>query len=100
MGGGGCGRARHGRRSPDPPVAHLPLALFRQVLETNGEPRVRGIALQNIGSILAQQGSLGAAERAFAESLGYFRRAGYQLGEATALNNQGRVALDRGDAEL
>jgi tetratricopeptide (TPR) repeat protein len=76
------------------------LALFRQVLETTEEPRVRGIALQNIGSILAQQGNLGAAERAFAESFGCFRRAGYRLGEATALNNQGRVALDRGDAVL
>jgi tetratricopeptide (TPR) repeat protein len=76
------------------------LTLFRQVLDANQDPRVRGIALQNIGSILAQQGSLGAAERTFAESFGYFRRAGYQLGEATALNNQGRVALDRGDAEL
>ncbi|MDQ3950981.1 MAG: tetratricopeptide repeat protein [Gemmatimonadota bacterium] len=76
------------------------LALFRQVLATTDDPRVRGIALQNIGSILAQQGNLGAAERAFAESFGCFRRAGYRLGEATALNNQGRVALDRGDAAL
>jgi tetratricopeptide (TPR) repeat protein len=76
------------------------LRLFEQVLATSEEPRVRGIALQNIGSILAQQGNLGAAERAFAESFGCFRRAGYLLGEATALNNQGRVALDRGDAAL
>jgi tetratricopeptide (TPR) repeat protein len=76
------------------------LRLFEQVLATTEEPRVRGIALQNIGSILAQQGILGAAERAFAESFGCFRRAGYLLGEATALNNQGRVALDRGNAVL
>jgi tetratricopeptide (TPR) repeat protein len=76
------------------------LRLFDQVLATSGDPRVRGIALQNIGSILAQQGNLGAAERAFSESFGCFRRAGYLLGEATALNNQGRVALDRGNAAL
>ncbi|MFN2565562.1 MAG: tetratricopeptide repeat protein [Gemmatimonadaceae bacterium] len=76
------------------------LHLFEHVLATTEEPRVRGIALQNIGSILAQQGNLGAAERAFAESFGCFRRAGYLLGEATALNNQGRVALDRGDGVL
>jgi tetratricopeptide (TPR) repeat protein len=75
-------------------------ALFRRVLASFEEPRLRGIALQNIGSIHAQQGMLGAAERAFAESFGCFRRAGYQLGEATALNNQGRVALDRGNAAL
>lgn len=74
--------------------------LFEQVLATSEDPRLRGIALQNIGSILAQQGNLGAAERAFAESFGCFRRAGYLLGEATALNNQGRVALDRGNAAL
>jgi tetratricopeptide (TPR) repeat protein len=76
------------------------LAQFQDVLATTDDPRVRGIALQNIGSVLAQQGNLGAAERAFAESFGCFRRAGYRLGEATALNNQGRVALDRGNAAL
>jgi tetratricopeptide (TPR) repeat protein len=76
------------------------LSLFRQVLEASEDPRVRGVALQNIGNILAQQGNLGSAERAFAESFGCFRRAGYRLGEAMALNNQGRVALDRGNAAL
>jgi len=76
------------------------LELFRRVLETSQDPRLRGVALQNIGSILAQQGNLGAAERTFAESFGCFRRAGYQLGEAMALNNQGRVALDRGNVTL
>ena len=76
------------------------LKLFNRMLELSEEPRVRGIALQNIGSILAQQGKLGAAERAFAESFGWFRHAGYRLGEATALNNHARVALDRGNAQL
>lgn len=76
------------------------LHLYEAALATSQDPRIRGIALQNIGSIKAQQGNLGAAERAFAESLGCFRRAGYGLGEATALNNQGRVALDRGNAAL
>jgi tetratricopeptide (TPR) repeat protein len=73
-------------------------SLFNDVLDATTEPRVRGIALQNIGSILAQQGQLGAAERAFGESFGCFHQAGYQRGEAIALNNHGRVALDRGDA--
>lgn len=76
------------------------LRLFNQMLDTSEEPRVRGIALQNIGSILAQQGQLGAAERAFAESFGWFRHARYRLGEAMALNNHARVALDRGNAAL
>ena len=76
------------------------LTLYHQILDVTQDPRMRGIALQNIGSICAQQGRLGAAERAFAESFGWFRHAGYLLGEATALNNHGRVALDRGNAEL
>jgi tetratricopeptide (TPR) repeat protein len=75
-------------------------ALFERVPEISADPRIRALALQNIGSILAQQGQLGAAERAFLESYGYFQRAGYRRGEATALNNYGRVALDRGDVAL
>jgi tetratricopeptide (TPR) repeat protein len=61
------------------------------------DPRVRGIALQNLGSIRAQSGQLGAAERAFSESLGNFHKAGYARGEAIALNNLGRLALDSND---
>ena len=74
--------------------------VYDQVLATSQDPRIRGVALQNLGSIKAQQGNFGAAERLFAESLGCFRRASYGLGEATALNNQGRMALYRGNAQL
>ncbi len=74
--------------------------LFDQVLSLSADARMRGLALQNIGTVLAQQGQLGAAERAFSESYGYFQQAGYRRGEATALNNCGRAALDRGDALL
>jgi tetratricopeptide (TPR) repeat protein len=76
------------------------IALFQGVLDTSTDARMRGLALQNIGSSQAQQGQLGAAERAFSESYGHFQRAGYRRGEATALNNLGRVALDRGDLGL
>ena len=76
------------------------LTLFNQVLATTDTPRVRGIALQNIGSIQWQLGQLGAAELAMAEAFGCFHRAGYQLGEAIALNNHARIALDRGNTEL
>lgn len=76
------------------------LALFRGVLEASTDARVRGIALQNIGSILWQQGQLGAAERALSESFGWFQRADYQLGAAIALNNHGRITLERGNAAL
>ncbi len=46
----------------------------------------------------AQQQDLDAAERAFAESHTCFERCSYERGQAIALNNRGRVALDRGDA--
>ena len=73
------------------------ISLFQRVLDSTADPKMRGLALPNIGSSLAQQGQLGAAERAFSESYGSFQRADYRRGEATALNNLGRVALDRGD---
>jgi tetratricopeptide (TPR) repeat protein len=76
------------------------LEIFRRVLDTTTDPRIRGIALQNIGTTLWQQGQLGAAERALSESFGWFHTAGYALGEAIALNNHGRITLQRGNAEL
>jgi tetratricopeptide (TPR) repeat protein len=75
-------------------------SVFEKLLATAAQPRLRGVVLQNLGSILAQKGQLGAAERAFGESYGFFRQAGYRRGEAIALNNYGRVALDRGDVPL
>jgi tetratricopeptide (TPR) repeat protein len=76
------------------------LGIFRHLADTSMDARVRGIALQNIGSILWQQGQMGSAERALSESLGWFQRAGYALGEAIALNNHGRITLERGNVEL
>jgi tetratricopeptide (TPR) repeat protein len=78
----------------------LATTLFESLLATVTDPRLRGVVLQNLGSIQAQKGQLGAAERAFGESYGFFRQAGYRRGEAIALNNYGRVALDRGDVPL
>ena len=79
---------------------HEAKGIFQSVLERTSDQRMRGLALQNIGSILAQQGELGAAERCFSESYGQFQRAGYRRGEATALLNYGRVTFDRGDVTL
>lgn len=68
------------------------------LIAESSDPRVRGNALQNLGSIRAESGQLGAAERAFSESLGNFHKAGYARGEAIALNNLGRLALDTKDS--
>lgn len=72
--------------------------LLEEMVRVSDDIRLRGIALQNLGSLRAQQADLDAAERLFAESFACFRDCGYERGQAIALNNQGRVALDRGDA--
>lgn len=74
------------------------LPVFHALLESTTDPRIRGVALQNIGNIRAQCGVLAQAESAFAESFTCFERAGWVLGQAIARNNQGRARLDRGDA--
>lgn len=71
--------------------------LFEQLVDVATDARLRGIGLQNLGSVYAQQHDLDAAERAFAESHECFAACGYARGKAITLNNQGRAALDRGD---
>jgi tetratricopeptide (TPR) repeat protein len=70
---------------------------FSEIANGSTDPRLRGIALQNIGSMHAQMGQPRAAVRAFTESLGNFRKADYLRGEGIALNNLGRLALDSND---
>ena len=73
--------------------------LLEQTLTLTADHRMRGVALQNLGTIAAHAGDLDAAERHFADSYACFRQAGYERGEAMALNNQGRATLDRGRHE-
>ena len=74
--------------------------LFSTIAASAVDPRIRGIALQNIGSMYAQRGNQPAAECAFSESLASFEAAGYARGEAIALNNLGRLALDTGRCDI
>jgi tetratricopeptide (TPR) repeat protein len=74
--------------------------LIEELLRSATDVRLRGIALQNLGTTRAQQGELAAAEQAFAESYSCFVSCGYERGQAIALNNQGRVALDRDEPAL
>ena len=73
---------------------------FAEIAATTKDPRIRGIALQNLGSMYAQRGNRPAAECAFTDSLSAFEEAGYQRGEAIALNNLGRLALDHGQCDI
>jgi tetratricopeptide (TPR) repeat protein len=72
---------------------------FHWIATETTDPRLRGIALQNLGSIYAQSAQPRSAARAFRESLGNFHKAGYERGEVMALNNLGRLAIDVGDYE-
>lgn len=73
--------------------------LLEEMVRVSDDVRLRGIGLQNLGSVYAQQDRLDVAERMFAESFACFRDCGYDRGQAIALNNRGRAALDRGDAD-
>jgi tetratricopeptide (TPR) repeat protein len=72
------------------------LPLFQRTLDTTADDRIRGIALQNLGSIAAQQADLDRAQTLFRESVRCFQRARYRWGEAISLVNHAAVALDRG----
>src|SRR5919204_6798693 len=72
-------------------------ALAVAALARARSPRVRGIVLQNRGSIAAQRRHFAAASRLFAESVHAFEQAGYELGMAIALNNASAAARDAGD---
>lgn len=71
--------------------------LFSRVAEGTNDPKVRAIALQNLGTIAAQRGEWESARERFRESVVCFQRAGDAWGEAIALNNYGRAALDHGN---
>ena len=74
------------------------LPVFYTLLDHTTDPRLRGVAQQNIGAIRAQCGMLAQAEIAFSQAFVWFERAGYLLGQAIARTNQGRARLDQGDA--
>jgi len=60
--------------------------------------RVRGVLLQNRGSVSAQARDFAAAGRFFSQSVAAFDEAGYELGMAFALTNASAAARDAGDA--
>jgi tetratricopeptide (TPR) repeat protein len=75
-------------------------AAFERVLASCNDPRIRGMALQNLGSIAAQQGTWDTARHHFNASVKCFQTAGYERGVAIAQNNYGRAALDHGHFKL
>jgi tetratricopeptide (TPR) repeat protein len=76
------------------------LELYERMLQLTTDARVRGVALQNLGTIAALGGDHTLAESRFRDSFRAFREAGYERGMTMALNNYGRSALESGSADL
>lgn len=73
-------------------------ALAERALARARSARVRGILLQNRGSIAAQRRDFAAASALFGESVSAFHEAGYELGMGFALVNASAAARDAGNA--
>jgi len=73
---------------------------FEKILSITNDLRINGNALQNLGAIAAQTGDWELARRRFHQSTVCFQKSGNVWGEAYALGNYGRTALDYGNAFL
>ena len=69
---------------------------YRRGLEHAVAPKVRGMVLQNLGTIAASGRRFGEADDFFGDSEVNFRAAGYSRGLAIAANNRAAIALDTG----
>lgn len=77
----------------------LAIPLLERMLEVTSDPRIHGIALQNLGLIAGEREQLDDAQHFFSESYICFSRAEYQRGMAIALANSGQIALLAGQIE-
>ncbi|MFL5576887.1 MAG: tetratricopeptide repeat protein [Gemmatimonadaceae bacterium] len=74
--------------------------LLAEAYVTTDDRRLIGAVLANFGSIAAQRGDLEAARSHLLGSARQFRDCGYFFGEASVLNNVGRLGLDQGNARV
>lgn len=73
--------------------------LLVQALTATEDPRIQGIAWQNLGFLAATEKDFSEAERCFERSSERFAEADYLRGEVISLINSGRIALDQGRTE-
>jgi tetratricopeptide (TPR) repeat protein len=71
--------------------------LFARMLDLTEDPRIRGLAHQNLAIIHGQSGELAEADARLREAYDEFDRADYAWGKAHVLNNTVAVAIERGD---
>lgn len=74
--------------------------LFERMLALGVASGTRGKALQNLGSIAAEERRYEDAERYFLASRIEYAAAGDTRGEAITLTNLGRLQMDRGDLDV
>lgn len=74
--------------------------LLAEAYVTTDDRRLIGAVLANLGSIAAQRGDHASARVHLLGSAKEFRACGYFLGEASVLNNVGRLGLDQGNARV
>lgn len=70
--------------------------LYARMLDLAQTEATRAKALQNLGTVAAEEGDLDEGERLFVESREAYRAGGDARGEANSLLNIGRLQLDRG----
>ena len=73
--------------------------LWEEMLSRATDARVRGLALQNLGSVHGRLRALEESESCFAEADRHFAEAGYEWGRAHVHNNRAALALERQDWE-
>lgn len=74
--------------------------LYTRMLALASTQATRAKALQNLGTVAAEERDFDEGERLFAASREAYRAAGDARGEANSLLNIGRLQLDRGFADL
>jgi tetratricopeptide (TPR) repeat protein len=75
-------------------------AAYARIPEITRDPRVCGMAWQNLGAAAAMQGRLSLAETRFSEAYESFREAEDASGEAHVLNSYTALAVDREDWQV
>lgn len=75
-------------------------ALLAEAFVTTDDRRLLGAVLANLGSIAAQRGDLEGARTHLLGSAKEFRACDYFLGEASVLNNLGRLCLDQRNVRI
>ncbi len=73
---------------------------YRRAIDMSKHARVRGILMQNFGTLAAQRGDLDEAARRFKEAYECCKEGDYERGMLFALMNYGRVVFDQGKTEV